>query len=129
VTPRLAQLIAEAAGLAAQSAAVAGEIAKELAREPNAKPDEVIYGSRAPFPPPPGKSHRWVRENGPRLLEFGAERRGGARGRGVCWCISAVNYERFLVATRTPITVAALQVVDPTSWIAAAGHRPTRKAG
>ena len=92
----------------------------------------TTYGSRPPHAAPPGKSHRWLREHGQELLAYGAERRGGKRGRDVLWLISSEGYARFIAAQREfaepSLPEAAPEqsnVVDLDAFIAGAGYRLT----
>ena len=41
--------------------------------------EATLYGSREPYPAPPRRSRRWLRDHGPELVAFGAVRIGGKR--------------------------------------------------
>lgn len=89
----------------------------------------AMYGSRPPYPAPPGRSHRWLREHGRELEPFGATRTGGRRGRSVLWTISAEGLRAYEAAQRAATAPPTNVVhVDADAWIAGAGYRATRSA-
>src|SRR5438128_839716 len=59
-----------------------------------------VYGSRAPYAHPPGKSHRWVRIHAREIA--GSMRQGGRRGPSVLWLLPRAAYEAHL-ARRTMV--------------------------
>jgi hypothetical protein len=107
------------------------EIDSKLAELEESDPAEPDYwGSRAPYPPPPDRSPRWMREHGPELLAYGAERIGGARGRSVVWRIRPADYRRWLDAQRSPAPTESGPVeLDVDQLIESAGYRLSRRAG
>lgn len=82
------------------------------------------YGSTAPWPPPPGRSHRWLRDHARHIP--GARRIGGARGRGVVWVVSAADYGRWATPRHVPAGVAGDDDLDAA--LERAGLRATRGA-
>lgn len=97
------------------------------------EPEPEVYGSRPPYSPPPGRSHRWMREHGRELLAYGATRTGGRRGRSVLWTISRADWLRYVEATRRtePMpspTTTQLPRIDPERWLRESGHRLTRRS-
>jgi hypothetical protein len=107
---------------------VAPFVASELESRTSAAP--TTYGSRAPYPPPPGRSHRWMRDHSKELSAFGAVRTGGKRGRSVIWTIAAENWKRYVESTRrTEPAPTAAPVIDVQRWLQESGHRLTRRAG
>lgn len=113
-----------------ECASAVDALAAECAREEHLPSADIVYGSRAPYEPPPEKSHRWMRDHGPELVAFGATRRGGTRGASVFWLISAEGWARYRASLAKPLTkpVELAPVIRPTAWIRAAGARPTRTA-
>jgi hypothetical protein len=134
-----ADLLLRRAELHDELAAVDRELAALEAATPPATAEETattIYGSRAPYAPPPGHSCRWLRDHGPELVALGlAERRGGKRGRSVLYLTTSSQLATFdgmkkkaatSIAPNVKLDVAELDAVD--RWVANAGYRQTRSA-
>jgi hypothetical protein len=106
---------------------VAPFVAEELARKGSCS---VVYGSRRPYDPPPGETHRSFRDKGPELVASGfAERRGGKRGRSVVYLMTAEQHAAYAASRRAASTAAASNVIDLDARIeelVRTGRRPTR---
>jgi hypothetical protein len=95
--------------------------------------DPQLYGSRAPYPPPPDMTYRTMRDNGPAFVAEGfASRLGGKRGRSVVYVMTDEQH-RALKASRCAATTRWAEperskVIDIDSFITNAGYRTTRTA-
>lgn len=104
-TPRATLLRQRAAALEEQA-----RIDRELAAlEEHGDTAPTEYGSRAPYSPPPRRSHRWLRENA-KLV--GADRHGGVRGRDVVYLISAERYAAWLASQSNVVVAPVLETED-----------------
>lgn len=132
-------LLLRSAELDEEQARIKRQLAEELSTKPITLDDATIYGSRAPYPPPPGRgrsergARRWLRQHGPELRAFGAERRGGRSGSGVVWTIPGSGLRAFdaasLKKTNDQPAAPASNVIDVDAWISRAGYRLTRRGG
>lgn len=92
-----------------------------------------VYGSRAPYAPPPGRSPSWCKKTLPKIP--GAKKEGGKRGRGVRWTISREAYEAWIESRRrakpstTPETTDVIDDATTEKWISEAGFRLTAIRG
>jgi hypothetical protein len=134
-TPRKTRRAALLRQLAEHHRAAASTIDALVAVELHEGADDeaTVYGSAEPWPAPPHRSRRWLRENGPAMRAFGAERRGGKRGRGVVWLATVRALRAFEAARGTTAATEAscLTVVGDDALdraIADSGYRATRVA-
>jgi hypothetical protein len=118
-------IVADAAERACSLRAAADEIERGRCDERSDEPTK-IYSTAPGGLLPPGKTRRWLRDHAPEIP--GAVRRGGRRGRSVRWDVPADAFEAWLAGRASaPLTPTTADVVEIDQWIAASGHRFTKK--